>query len=256
MLWANLGRKHSLNKISILILGIFFEVVLYFTKLDSVFLPRPSAVLLRLAELSIDQLFLTDILHSFLRLLVGGILAIPVGLFFALALHGSRIFSFWVEPILNASYPLPKVALFPLLLVFFGIGESAKIAMIFLGFFYAVVINALAGFQRLDAEGYVGLAGLYRINFLQYTYQILIKGALPEILVGMKLGIGYGLTMTIVSEFSLSETGLGVRLWNSWDAFRVIDIYVCLFVIGAIGLAASSLMNQLQKRLLIRNAKI
>lgn len=246
--------KRSLLSLSLLLAVL--EIAHGVWDSDSVFLPSPSAVALYLGQLAQDRAFWGDVFATVSRLLWGSVLAVPAAVSAAVLIHRSKTVSFLFEPFLYATYPLPKVALFPLLLVFFGIGELSKVAMVFLGVFYILTLSTLAGFRRLESMGFEELARIYRMPRWRELTQVTLLGALPEILTGLKLGVGYGLVMTVVAEFSLSNTGIGVRLWNSWDRFLVIEIYACLVALGALGLATSLTFEALHRLVSRHHVKI
>jgi len=242
--------------LSLLLAGILLELGHFIWWKGNPFLPSPTSVLLHLAQLASSRPFWDDLSATLLRLGWGSALGVPAALVAALAIHHSKAISFLLEPFLYATYPLPKVALFPLLLVFFGIGEESKVAMVFLGVFYVLALSALAGLRRIRAMGFEDLATIFRLPKWKEILQVSLPGALPEILTGLKLGINYGLVMSVVAEFFLSRSGIGVRLWNAWDSLLIVEIYACLVALGALGLGVSLFFEALHRAVSRRHARI
>jgi NitT/TauT family transport system permease protein len=201
-----------------------------------VFFPAPSRILERLwVLLRTDEAFVGGIARSHLRLAWGALLSVPfaVGLGLALGLHAParRVFG----PLIALTYPLPKLAVFPLLMVVFGIGEGSKVAVIAVGVFYLVLLSTLQGCRRLFQEDYMDIATVFRLPYRRRFFDVAFRGSLPDILAGLKLGLGYGLVMVVASEFTFSEDGIGFFIWRAWDQFRVADIYCGLAVLSLSG---------------------
>jgi ABC-type nitrate/sulfonate/bicarbonate transport system permease component len=203
--------------------------------IDPLFFPAPSRVLARLVELLKDGSFQADVARSFWRLALGAALAAPaaVGLGLALGLHPAarRL----ADPLIALTYPIPKIAVFPLLMVVFGIGEASKVAVIAVSVFYLVLLSVLQGCRRLYKEDYMDIVTVFGIPYRKKLLSIALPGCLPEAISGLKMGLGYGLVMVVASEFTFSDSGLGFFIWRSWDQFRVLDIYCGLAVLAAAG---------------------
>lgn len=240
-----------LSVFSILALLAFWEALGMSGAIDLRFFPRPTAILLRFTELLSEGPMLLDLAVSLRRVALGTLLALPAALAVAVASALSPVVAAIFRPWVAFLYPLPKLALLPLLLVLFGIGEGAKVAMVSLGVFFLVLLNTAQGMRRLLASDFYDVAVVYRISLLARIFRVLLPGALPEILTGLKLGLGYGLVLVIAAEFTASERGIGVFLWNSWDHFRILDLYSALFALSCLGWAIFTLA-ELAERLWAR----
>ena len=111
-----------------------------------------------------------------------------------------------------------------------------KIAIIAIGIFFLVLLSTVHGVQRLSPFGYLDIVFIYKIPFWKRLFRIIIRGALPEILNGIKMGLGYGLVMVVAGEFSVSRNGIGFFMWNAWDQFRIRDLYCGLIILSLLGL--------------------
>lgn len=169
------------------------------------------------------------------RYLIAIVLAVPLAIATAIFVAGSSKAKDLFYPIISLTYPLPKVAILPFLLLVFGIGDSAKIVMIALGIFYLLFINIYVGLT-LELKGQLGdIVRTYQIRGVNYWYYFLFQGSYKHFLVGLKAALGYGLTMVVVSEISIAKNGIGFFIWSAWDAFRVVDLYSALFILALIG---------------------
>jgi len=135
------------------------------------------------------------------------------------------------------------------LLVIFGIGDAAKIAIIAIGIFFLVLFNTTQGVKRLISLGYFNIIFIYKIPYRTKISKIIFQGALPEILNGIKMGLGYGLVMVIAGEFTISKNGIGFFMWNAWDQFRILDLYCGLVVISLLGYIIFIFLERIQNRL-------
>jgi ABC-type nitrate/sulfonate/bicarbonate transport system permease component len=217
--------------------------------ISNLFFPPPSIIFLRLIELSKQAFFLEHLSSSLKRLLLGSSLAIPFAIGIAILIEFNRVASILLKPLIAIFYPLPKLAIFPLLIVILGKGHLAQIAIIFIGVFFLVLMDTNQGVIRIIDKNFLDIVRLYKINFLNKFYYVIFRGALPEILNGIKLGLGYGLVMVVAGEFSFSRSGLGFFIWNAWDQFRIVDLYCGLFIFAIIGIIIFYVIDYLRNRL-------
>jgi len=176
-------------------------------------------------------------------------LAVPLAVFLGLELGLHPVAARLLNPLIAVTYPIPKLAVFPLLMVVFGIGESSKVAIIAIGIFFLVLLSTLQGCRRLFKEDYMDIVTVFRIPPGKRFFSIALRGSLPDILSGLKMGLGYGLVMVVASEFTFSEDGIGFFIWRAWDQFRVVDIYCGLTVLSLSGFLIFAAVDQGTKRL-------
>lgn len=177
--------------------------------------------------------------------LVGGIPAIALGI----AMGLSRSVRAAIDPLIAATYPLPKSAIFPLILLIFGLGEASKIVMVALGVFYPLIINTMTGVLQIDRI-YLDVGKNFGATRRQMFYTVALPGALPSIFAGIKLGVGMGLVLIAISEMIGADSGLGYMIWNAWQTLSVETMYVGLVVIAIIGYVLSVLLDELEQWLL------
>ena len=103
--------------------------------------------------------------------------------------------------------------------------------------------------RRLMSSGYFDIVKIYKIPYRAKLFRVLVRGTLPEILNGIKIGLGYGLVMVVAGEYTISRNGIGFFMWNAWDQFRIKDLYCGLVVLSALGLFFFFTLDSLQKRL-------
>jgi NitT/TauT family transport system permease protein len=150
------------------------------------------------------------------------------------------------DPLISATYPIPKSSLLPLILLIFGLGESSKIAMVAIGVFYPVVINTAAGVRQI-APIFLDVGRNFGASRFNMFRTVALPGALPLIMTGIKLGAGMGLVLIAIAEMVGAKQGLGYMIWNAWELFDVQTMYVGLFVIAIIGFVMNTGFDALER---------
>ena len=215
---------------------------------DARFFPPPTLILLHLAALLSGD-FPYDLSVSLARVAAGVLIATPLALALALAGELSSVVGALLRPWIAFLYPLPKVAIYPLLLALLGLGEAPKVTLVALGCFFLVLLNATQGIRRIMASEAYDVALVYDVSLTRRIFQVLLRGAAPEIVNGVKLGAGYGLVMVIAAEFTASLRGVGVFLWNAWDQFHLLDLWAALAVVSLAGWLLFTVSAWLERRL-------
>jgi ABC-type nitrate/sulfonate/bicarbonate transport system permease component len=240
------GRDRVLSIASPLALLLLWELAARFHVIDTRFFPAPSAVIVLLVEmLRTGEL----IVHTFVSLkrlfwgtLIGGVPALVLGIVMGLNRPIRAIF----DPLIAATYPIPKSSILPLALLIFGFGEGSKIFMVAVGVFFPVAINATAGVLEIN-QMYLDVGRHFKASRWNMFWTIALPGALPVIMTGFKLGIGIGLILIAVAEMIGAKSGLGYLIWSAWETFSVEQMYVGLFMIALIGFVLTLLLNEVER---------
>src|SRR5262245_39492418 len=142
------------------------------------------------------------------------------------------------NPVISATYPIPKVALLPLMILWLGIGEAPKVAMIALGVFFPVVINAYAGVLGTDPL-MVKAARSLGAGRWQVLLKVILPSAFPTILAGYRLGPGIALLLVVSAEMINASTGIGFLILHSGDLMLTGKLMVGLATLSLLGLAST-----------------
>lgn len=245
----SLIKENAANFYSPLLLLALWELAGDFHVINIKYFPPPSQILVRLGFLLLQSNeFLSNIFLSLQRLAIGSALAVPLGIILAMAMGLNRKINQIINPLIALTYPIPRLAIFPLLLIIFGIGDASKVAIIFLGVFYLVLLSTIQAIKNLSTV-YYDIAFIYRIPAAKKLYQLVFKAIFPDVINGCKIGVSYGLVMMIAGEFIVARNGIGFFMWNAWDQFNIIDLYAGLAVISLIGLAVFIALDYWQSRL-------
>ena len=131
----------------------------------------------------------------------------------------------FLKPTIAAFYPIPKIALFPLIMLLFGIGETSKWVIVAIAVFFQVLFSTLAGVVNIDRI-YLDVSENFGATRLQAYRTVALPGALPFIFTGLHLGLGMALIVVVIAENFGTKAGLGFMVWRSWQVFEIRDMYV------------------------------
>lgn len=247
--------KHKLSRqskdriiavMSPLVLLALWEITVRLGLLDARFFPAPTSIVSTFVSLVQSGELLLNTWISLQRLffgfLLGGIPALALGTVMGL----SRPVRAAIDPLIAATYPIPKSAILPLILLIFGLGEMSKVVMVAIGVFFPVVINTMAGVLEID-KIYHDVSKNFGASRWQVFRTVALPGAMPLIMTGIKLGVGMGLILIAIAEMVGAKSGLGFMIWNAWQTFSVETMYVGLVVIAILGFLFSLILNELER---------
>lgn len=214
--------------------------------ISPVYLPAPSQIASALAALVQNGTLGPALAASVLRWLVGVIAGGLAALLLALAGELSLTFRRLIEPYIYFFYPLPKIAILPLFVLWLGIGELPKYVLIALGVFFPVFINTMAGLVRLPRL-YREVAAMYPVSRGRYLRTVALPAVLPELFAGLQLGCGTALVLVVAAEMIAAQTGIGALILHFGDLMLTAPLLACIFVLCVAGLIVQALLAQWQR---------
>ena len=214
-----------------------------------VLLPAPSAIIARLWELLQTQTFLEHVGQTMIRL-AGGlaiatVLGIGLGLLAATSRTGARI----LEPLIRVIAPIPKIALYPALILVLGFDHASKIALVAADAIFPILLATYHGAQSVDPR-LVWSARAAGTSARACVFKIILPASMPSILTGFRIGMVIASVVVFPAEMISSADGLGHLLVRAARSFRTVDMFVPLVMISALGLAASSGLALARRKLL------
>jgi len=245
-------RRDQLERLLFIVSPILFialwELATWMKWVDTRFFPRPSLVIFELIEMVRSGELPKHVGDTLTRIGVAFVIGAVGGVAVGLAMGLSRWVRAALMPMVAAIYPLPKVAIYPLILLIFGLGETSKIVTVAIAVFFQVLfptVLGVTGIPRiyLDAGKNFGARGL------DLYLRIALPGALPSILSGCRVALGVALIVIVSVEFVGSNSGVGYLIWNSWQLFNVNRMFVGLMTAAVLGYLAALLLDSLEKRL-------
>jgi NitT/TauT family transport system permease protein len=183
------------------------------------------------------------------RIVIGFALGAIPGTIIGLAMGLFGPIRAMIQPLVDATFPVPKIAILPLFIMVFGLGEMSKYAIIATGVIYLVLINTFAGVKNID-KIYLDVGKNYGASRWVMFIDVALPGALPLILTGLKLGMGIALLVIVAAEFVGAQSGIGYLIWTTWQVFQVTTMYVGLLVAAILGFGSAMLLNYLERVLI------
>jgi taurine transport system permease protein len=236
--------------------GIFLAWWLFTTPslgpmVKPLFLPSPASVWVKFVSVATegyqDQTLAQHTLSSVQRIsiafILAAIFAIPIGM----AMATNRIFRGFFDPPIEFYRPLPPLGYLPLTIIWFGIGETQKLVLLFLAMFAPMVLNTRAGVRSVAIEQ-IHAAYSLGASRAQVLWHVILKGAMPEILTGMRIGIGFGWTTLVAAELVATESGLGAMIMSASEFLVTSVVIMGIIVIGIIAYAFDLLMRWIERK--------
>lgn len=216
--------------------------------IDHRFFPSPIHILTDLIHLIRDGRLEHDLFLTLTRMLLGYLLGALTGAILGLVLGLSLLLRRALYPLLAALYPIPVIAIFPLVMLVFGLGNLSKIITVAVSVFFLVLFNTMTGVLTIPRI-YKEVGRSFQINRIRFIWKIALPGALPNLFTGLRLGIGVALIVIIAVEFVAANHGLGHLIWQSWQTFAVGKMFAGLLVTALLGFLFTTLVDWLEKKL-------
>ncbi|MFF5261670.1 ABC transporter permease [Actinomadura viridis] len=216
--------------------------------MDARFFSQPTAVAQRAARDIDSGLLWSETWTTIVRLVIGYVAGSVVGIVVGLLLSQSKILRWLVEPLIRGLYVIPKLALLPLFLLLFGIGEMPKLVFISLGTFYIVAFTTLSAAMMIPTA-FHEVARSYGLNGRQKFRWLIVPASMPQIVSSLRLASGISILLVIAVEFVNAEEGVGYYTWHAWQLFVPDRMYVGVLTISILGLVFSALIGKLGSRL-------
>jgi len=226
-----------------------WEAAVWLGLLSARYFPPPTTIAATFAHLIAGGVLWKEALVTLARLAAAFLLAAGPAVALGLAMGLWRPVRSFVEPYVALLYPLPKIALLPLLLIVLGVGEMAFVVTGAITAFFQIVLSTAGGVQSLDPR-LIEVGRNYGARGVGLFRKIILPGALPAIFTGLRLGLGLALITVIVVEFVTAKSGLGHLVFRSWQMLLTAEMFAAFVLIGLIGLALTRGLRLLQQRAL------
>jgi NitT/TauT family transport system permease protein len=244
---SRLGRVEPwlIGIASVVVFLAIWQAVAVARVVPELFLPGPIDIAGALADYVRSPEFVQDVATSGQELLIGFGLAIVTGLPIGLLIGWYRRLRYALDPFISFFYSVPRIALLPLLIIWFGIGIWSKVAVIFLGAFFPIAINTLAGIRSLDPP-LLKAARSFGASDVQIFRTIALPGSVPFILTGIRLGVGHALIGVVVGELVAAQHGVGLAMATAGSTFQTSKVFAGLIIIAGVGVILQILLQRLE----------
>ncbi|MGA7680428.1 MAG: ABC transporter permease [Pseudolabrys sp.] len=229
-----LGEPRVLGWIAVASVLIMWEVIVVAAHLNPIYLPSPSHILVALVTMFKSGDLLGDLLATLGRIFGGFAIALVAGTLLGIWMATSQRVSAIADNFIAALYPLPKVTLIPLLIIWLGTGGPFMLTISALGAIFPIVINTVLGIRQCD-PGLVLAARDLEASNRQVIRMVLLPSAIPSIFAGVRLGIGVSIILVVAAEMVVGKVGLGARLYLAGQILETEQVFAVLIVLAILG---------------------
>jgi len=243
-------RRHEPTLIgvgSVLMFLIVWQAVASARLVPPLFLPGPLDIVDAFVVLFAQGQIWNDIWVSGQEVAYGYGLAVLFALPLGLLMGWYRRLDYALDPFISFFYSTPRVALLPLLILWLGIGIWSKVAVVFLGSFFPVVINTIAGVRNLDA-GLIMTSRSFGATDAQIFRTLALPGSVPFILAGLRLGVGHALIGVVVGELVAAEAGVGLMMARAGATFQTAKVFAGLIIVAGTGIILTGILQRIERR--------
>ncbi|WP_254901166.1 ABC transporter permease [Tuberibacillus sp. Marseille-P3662] len=239
----------TLTVVSPLFLLVVWEIFARTNMIDARFFPPPTAILQTFYDMAMSGELFTHIGISLYRIFFGFLAGVVPGIVIGLLIGMYMPVRYALQPLIMALMPIPTIALIPLVIIIFGIGDLSKIVIIGLSVFFPVAINTAAGVSNIDRV-YVEVAKNYGAKSKDYFFKIALPGSLPVMMEGIQMGQAIALLTIVAAEMIAAQSGIGYLIWTSFKIFDFKSMFVGLILISFFGYLFSILLRWIQRKLI------
>ncbi|MGJ7536515.1 MULTISPECIES: ABC transporter permease [Variovorax] len=243
-----LGRVAE-RGIGIVIFLALWEALPRLGIVSDAYLSPPSAVIASIAQLVDTGQLWKHMAASLQRSLWGLVLASFFGVVLGLLIGSSKRLAAIVDPVLQLFRQTSAFALFPVFILFLGIGELSKVAIIFWASFWPVLLSTVSGVKQVDrllVNSALSMGASQRFIF----FKVVLPASLPSIFTGVRLAGAYSITALVAAEMIGAHSGLGFLTLNSQETFQIPTMYAGILLLAVLGLVLNYLLALLERRLL------
>jgi NitT/TauT family transport system permease protein len=233
--------------VSILCLLAIWELICQSGIVSSLFLPAPTAIISALLQMIADGEIGVSLAASLYRILAGIFIGSLVGLAVGLVTGTSALMDKIGTPIVNAIYPIPKIALLPLFILWLGIGELSKVTIIALGVFFPVAMNTYSGVKNVDTL-LLKVAASFNASWWMTMKSVVLPNALPMIFAGLRLAAGTSLLLLVAAEMIAAQVGIGALILHYGDLMITDRLMAGVIVLSLLGLVFNLILQFLERK--------
>ena len=213
---------------------------------DAPILPHPIRVIQHLSVTFFGSMS-AHIAFSLMRIGLSVLCAVVIGLPLGIAIGYSHTLSRWLSPFLYLSYPVPKLALLPVIMLFFGLGETSKVIVILLILFFPMTMDIAGSVRAMNKEIFQTMRA-FGISGLAIARKVILPGILPAVLDSLKISLGIALSILFFAENYGTRYGLGYHIMNSWQKMDYIDLYTGILALSLLGFVLFLILDLIQDK--------
>ena len=212
-------------------------------------LPRPSDVLATFGELYQSGLLWKHLVPSLTRLLVGAAHGVSIGISVGILIGLFSYVRSGLVPLVAAIFPIPKIALLPLFVIWFGIDEGSKYALIAFGTFTPTVVATYGAVDNVERT-LIRMGQSFGLSWLSIVRKIVLPGAMPGILSGLRVSLAIAIILLVAAEMLGAEYGIGAYILEAGSLYDLERLFVGVAILSILGICVSALIGLVERRLL------
>jgi ABC-type nitrate/sulfonate/bicarbonate transport system permease component len=236
-----------LGTLSMLAFLALWEIVVGAGAVNPLFTSSPSRIVVAAIEMFADESFYGHLEVSAEEFFSGFALAIVVGVPLGILMGWYSRVNAILEPFVSALYATPRIALLPLVVIWFGIGIASKVAIVFLGAIFPILVNTITGVRTIEAD-FIKVARSFGATDRQMFLTVVLPSSVPMLLTGLRLGLGHALVGIVVGEMYGATQGLGYLIAVAGARFQTDRVMVGIILIAGLGVALTELLRAIERR--------
>ncbi|MDA7648264.1 ABC transporter permease [Alphaproteobacteria bacterium] len=235
---------------------LVFVIIIFLVELgttsgviSSLTLPKPSDVLETMIELYHSGLLFKHLVPSISRLILGSLIGISLGITIGTLIGLFSYVRSGLVPVIAAIFPIPKIALLPLFVIWFGIGEGSKYALIALGSFTPTVVATYGAVDNVDRT-LIRMGQSFGLSWTSIVRKIVLPGAMPGILSGLRISLAISIILLVAAEMLGAEFGIGAYILEAGSLYDLERLFTGVAILSALGVTVSVLIGMLEQKVL------
>ena len=241
------NEKALLGTVSMVVFLLFWELCVAAGWVNPLFTSSPSRIVTTGIDMFAEGSIYYDLQVSGFEFTVGYGLAIVIGVPLGILMGWYSRLNAILEPFVSALYAMPRIALLPLIMIWFGIGFASKIAIVFLGAIFPILVNTITGVRTIDAD-FIKVARSFGATDRQLFLTVALPSSVPLLLTGLRLGLGHALVGIVVGEMYGATRGLGFLIGVAGSRFQTDKVMVGIILIATAGVVMTEILRQIERR--------
>lgn len=227
-------RKVWLGILTPVVLLVLWEVAARVGWIDARFFPGPSRIVVAAGEMIADGTWFSDVLVTLRTIATAGLVGFVIGMLLGVVMGAAPWLRHLLEPTLSAFYTIPKIALLPLMLLIFGVGDTPGYLLVGLAIFFIAWISTLEAVVKVPM-GYREAAEAFGVKSWREFRHVTLPAILPAIFVALRISVGQAVLIVIMVEYLMGDKGIGYRIWHAWSLFDAETMYVGVVTVALVG---------------------
>lgn len=241
------NEKWLLGSGSMLLFLAFWELAVAAGWVNPLFTSSPSRIMVTAVEMFADGSIYGHLRVSGIEFVIGFGLAILIGVPLGFLMGWYSRLNAVLDPFVSALYATPRIALLPLVVIWFGIGLGSKIVIVFLGAIFPILVNTITGVRTIDAD-FIKVARSFNATDRQMFLTVALPSSVPMLLTGLRLGLGHALVGIVVAEMYGASEGIGYLIAVAGARFQTDKVMVGIIIIAALGVTMTELLRYAERR--------